>query len=205
MKKLALVLALSAAVMTAQAKDSKTITASFPSNSLAELEVDIAVGKIDLQTYNGDTIEVDILVELKESDSWFGKPDVSEATLNSNTSGDKLSLEINSDDYELSWQVKVPVNLALDVEVGVGKIDIQDLNNSADLEVGVGKIKIETTATDFKKVSLDSGVGKTAISGFGNVETSEKSMVGSTTDYRGQGQYSIDAEVGVGNIRLRRD
>lgn len=60
MKKVALVLALSAAAMTAQAEDSKTITASFPSNSLAELEVDIAVGKIDLQTYNGDTIEVEI-------------------------------------------------------------------------------------------------------------------------------------------------
>ncbi|PCK30857.1 hypothetical protein [Pseudoalteromonas piscicida] len=205
MKKIALALALSTAAMTTQAAETKTITASFPSNGLTELEVDIAVGKIDLQTYNGDSIEVEILVEPKDSDSWFGNTDVNDAQLTNKTSTNKLALEVNSDDYELSWQVKVPANLALDIEVGVGKIDIDNLNNSADLEVGVGKIKITSTAVDFKEVSLDSGVGKTAMSGYQNSATSEKSMVGSKTNYTGKGQYSIDAEVGVGNIKLRRD
>ncbi|MDW7550898.1 MULTISPECIES: hypothetical protein [Pseudoalteromonas] len=202
MKRIICALLVSSAAITAHANETKTITASFSGSDVIELEIDVAVGKVDLETYHGDTIEVEILVAPKDSDSWFSTPDVNDAELTSKSHADKLSLEVPSDDYELSWHVKVPQSVALDIEVGVGKIEVNALNNSAELEVGVGKIKVAAMASDFKQVSLDSGVGKTSMSGYPASNTAKKSMVGSKTDYSGAGRYAIDAEVGVGNISL---
>ncbi|MEI5639876.1 MULTISPECIES: hypothetical protein [unclassified Pseudoalteromonas] len=205
MKKTLLALALGLASISSQAQDSRTIKQSFDSNDISELEIDVPVGKVDLTTYQGSTVEIDILVEPKDSDDWFGDVDLSEAVLENTTSGGTLALEIDSDDYELTWTVKAPEHLALDIEVGVGKIELQNLSNSAELEVGVGKIDIHTTTDDYNRILLDSGVGKTRMSGFSFSSEQQKSMVGSTSEYNGSGRYNLDAEVGVGKIKLQRD
>lgn len=186
------------------AQDSKVIEQSFKLDKSTELEIDFPVGKIDMNTYDGDTVVVTIRLEPKDTDDWLPSSiDLSDIELHSERVRSELSLSIDNDDVKQEWEVKVPKSMRLDVEVGVGKVEIKDLANSADIEVGVGKVRIDTLENDFKKVSLDSGVGKTSLTGLVGKVESQKKMVSSQTDYHGEGKYSLDIEVGVGNIKVR--
>jgi hypothetical protein len=205
MKKL-LLAALTSAVISAPvwAEDTRTIEQSFNIENSTELEIDFPVGSLEMTSYDGDQIQVTIRLEPKNHDGWFtGKVDLSAVKLQSTRQRQELSLAIDDDNLEQTWEVKVPKSMSLDVEVGVGKIEIQALENTADVEVGVGKVRIDTAIDDFKQVNLESGVGKTSLSGFVGKAQSHKKMVSSQTEYFGSGQYNLEVEVGVGNIKVR--
>ncbi|MFC3032945.1 hypothetical protein ACFOEE_10470 [Pseudoalteromonas fenneropenaei] len=185
------------------ADDTRTITKTFSKKDSAELAIDVPVGSVDIDTYDGDSIEVTIVLSHKNDDSWFAKKiNLDEFELESKQSSKALALTIDSDDIEQEWQVKVPASMALDLELGVGNVKVVDLANSAAIEVGVGKVRIDTSLDDFKSVKLDSGVGHTSINGFSVAMNEERNMVGSEVKYRGKGEHSIAVELGVGNIRL---
>ncbi|WP_440054430.1 hypothetical protein ACSLBF_16480 [Pseudoalteromonas sp. T1lg65] len=203
MRKLALAVVISSLCVFAHAADSKTIKESFSLDDATQLEIDFPVGKLDLEVYSGSNIEVEIIVNPGNKDSWFGNStSVDDAKLETKRTAGELALAINNDDYDLTWHVRVPKSLSLDIEVGVGNIEISELQNSADIEVGVGNINITTHSSDFRSIELASGVGKTALKGFTG-DDKRKSMVGSESFYSGQGQFIIDAESGVGNVKLR--
>lgn len=186
------------------AEETKTIEQSFNLENSKELEIDFPVGSLELVSYDGDQIQVSIRIEPKDNDGWFSdKVDLSAVQLKSTRQRQELSLAIDDDNLEQHWDVKVPKSMRLDVEVGVGKVEIQALENTADVEVGVGKVRIDTAIDDFKQVSLESGVGKTSLSGLVGKAQSHKKMVSSQTEYLGSGLYNLEVEVGVGNIKVR--
>ena len=205
MKKL-LLAAFTSAVISAPAwaEDTRTIEQSFNLENSLELEIDFPVGSLEMTSYDGDQIHVTIRLEPKDNDGWFtDKVDLSAVKLKSSRQRQELSLSIDDDNLEQTWEVKVPKSMRLDVEVGVGKIEIQAFENNADVEVGVGKVRIDTAIDDFKQVNLESGVGKTSLSGLVGKAQSHKQMVSSQTEYFGSGQYTLEVEVGVGNIKVR--
>tara|TARA_Y100000588_G_scaffold378263_1_gene458492 strand:- start:915 stop:1535 length:621 start_codon:yes stop_codon:yes gene_type:complete len=205
MKKL-LLAAFTSAVISgpAWAEDTRTIEQSFNLENSLELEIDFPVGSLEMTSYDGDQIHVTIRLEPKDNDGWFtDKVDLSAVKLKSSRQRQELSLSIDDDNLEQTWEVKVPKSMRLDVEVGVGKIEIQAFENNADVEVGVGKVRIDTAIDDFKQVNLESGVGKTSLSGLVGKAQSHKQMVSSQTEYFGSGQYTLEVEVGVGNIKVR--
>ena len=89
------------------------------------------------------------------------------------------------------------------LELGVGDIEVDNFANSAAIDVGVGAVRISSALDDYQSITLDSGVGDTKISGMKNDPKHTRKMVSSTTKYRGDGQYSINVEVGVGDIKVR--
>ncbi len=205
MKKL-LLAALTSAVISAPvwAEDTRTIEQSFKLENSTELEIDFPVGSLEMTSYDGDEIKVTIRLEPKNHDGWFtDKVDLDSIQLKSKRKHQELSLTIDDDNLEQTWEVKVPKSMRLDVEVGVGKVEIQALENTADVEVGVGKVRIDTALDDYKHVNLESGVGKTSLSGFVGKAQSHKKMVSSQTEYFGSGKYNLEVEVGVGDIKVR--
>lgn len=206
MKKTLLAIVTSALLTTSVwAKEERTISQSYSPKSAAELAIEVPVGSIELTTYNGDSVEVSVTITPKNDDSWFSKNvNLDKFEIESKHSTNELSLTIDSDDIQQEWVVKVPQSMALELEMGVGKIDVEALTNSADIEVGVGNVTVETTLDDFRAISLESGVGKTSVKGFDkNIEHS-KNMVSSDVKYRGEGQHHINVEVGVGNAKVSK-
>ncbi|KZN48203.1 hypothetical protein [Pseudoalteromonas luteoviolacea] len=188
-------------VWQAHAAQSHTISQQFPATSSQALEIAFPIGKLNIETYPGDSIQVNIeLVE--KAESWLGKTDLSAIKLEQRQYGNEIYLTIDEDTVEQIWHVKVPVSLVLDAEIGVGNVSIDTLENSAEIEVGVGNVKIQSALKDYQRVDLESGVGKTKLKNFSGQSHHEKSMVGSTTQYQGKGKFQLEVDVGVGNIKV---
>ncbi|AIY64015.1 DUF4097 family beta strand repeat-containing protein [Pseudoalteromonas piratica] len=206
MKKLALAMTLIAASISTNlyAADEKRITETLTMNQGQNLEIDFPVGSIEIITVDGNELSIEIEIEGKD-EGWFSKNrDVSNIELNKRVRDNRISLEIDEDNLNQEWVIKVPKSAAIDIEVGVGSIEIQKLENSVDADVGVGSIRIDTVLDDFKRIDLSTGVGDTSIKGFSGDLESSRNIVSSETSYSGNGEYSIEAEVGVGDIKVRK-
>ena len=67
------------------------------------------------------------------------------------------------------------------------------------VEVGVGEVDVRLADNDYRKVELETGVGGTDLNGFKGV-SQERSIVSENTSWRGDGEYVISVEVGVGEV-----
>ncbi|MCF2858893.1 hypothetical protein L1286_15510 [Pseudoalteromonas sp. SMS1] len=185
----------------AQAEQAHTIKEQFSATPHQTLEISFPVGKLTVETYEGEYIHVEI--ELRENDqSWFGNTELSAIQLEQKQHSKALYLTIDEKDVDQVWHIKLPSSLALEAELGVGNINIDTLRNHAEIEVGVGNVKIQSALSDYQSIDLESGVGKTKLTHFAGKSTYEQSMVGSKTKYKGAGQYALEIDVGVGNIKV---
>ena len=185
------------------AAEEKRISESLEMTQGQNLEIDFPVGSIEIIIVEGNELTIDIAIEGKD-EGWFSQGhDVSNVTLEKRIKENRVSLEISEDNLNQEWTIKVPKFAAIDIELGVGSVNVEKLTNSLEVDVGVGSIKIDTTLNDFKSVELSSGVGDTSMKGFENVK-STRNVVSSELNYTGSGEYSIEAEVGVGDIKIRR-
>lgn len=189
---------------SAYAEDEVTINQSFKIENQQELSIDFSVGAIEVRTYKGDTVEVDIeLKQEKSGFSFFGGTSLDDIDLDVKDGEQRLSLRINEDDINQTWVVKVPEGLDLDIDLGVGDVQLMNISDSVRVDVGVGAAQVELSKDDYRRIELESGVGDTSILGFGNSVIQERQIVTSSSLYRGQGEHSIRIDVGVGDAKVR--
>ncbi|MBQ4861336.1 hypothetical protein J8L98_06495 [Pseudoalteromonas sp. MMG013] len=197
-------LVLLAAINTANAADNHIIKQYFAIEDSQVLEIDVPVGNLEMIAYDGEQIEVSVVLKSQQHGNWYPHTNnLSDIKLKSQRNQNKLSLSIDEENLQQHWHVKVPTAFRLDIEIGVGNVDIADLDNSAEVEVGVGKVRIDTNVSDFNSVSLESGVGNTSLIGLINKVQHHKKVIHSETIYHGKGAYNLEVEVGVGNIKVR--
>ncbi|MBE0369738.1 hypothetical protein [Pseudoalteromonas aurantia] len=199
-----LLLVLLAAINTASAADNHIIKQSFAIEDSQVLEIDVPAGNLEMIAYDGEQIEVSVVLKSQQHGNWYPHTNnLSDIKLKSQRNQNKLSLSIDEENLQQHWHVKVPTTFRLDIEIGVGNVDIADLSNSAEVEVGVGKVRIDTNVSDFNSVSLESAVGNTSLIGLVNKAQHHKKVIHSETIYHGKGAYNLEVEVGVGNIKVR--
>ena len=206
MKKLAIITSLVAASISANlyAADEKRITETLTLTQGQNLEIDFPVGSIEVIVVDSNKLSIEIDIEGKD-EGWFSNNrDVSTVELEKHVRDNRVSLEIDEDNLNQEWVVRVPKFAALDIEVGVGSIAIENLENSLEAEVGVGSVRVDAAVDDFKQIELSTGVGDTSLKGFSGEFENTRNIVSSEIRYSGDGKYSIEAEVGVGDIKVRR-
>ena len=188
---------------TANAKIEHEIKRNFTVDTQQTLDISFPVGSLEINTHDGN--EVKVTIELEEKNNgWFDDSDnLDELTLDSEQTANKLTLSLDNDDVQQNWLVSVPLSLAVNLDLGVGDIEINDFANSADIEVGVGAVRIDSQSDDYKYISLDSGVGDTRISGLKSDAKTSRKMVSSESEYTGSGTHTIKIEVGVGDIKIK--
>jgi len=205
MKKLLCVAAIGLALTTtyAMAKDSRELNHNFAVSGASQLDIDFPVGSLEVESYDGSEVVVTVRIEPKNDNSWFSSNvDLSDIELSHSQSASSLSLKLDNDDIQQNWHVKMPKSMAIDVELGVGDIEINDASNSVEIELGVGAVRIDSALDDYKRIELDTGVGDTKIRGLKNDGKTSRKVVSSHSSYRGNGQYDIEVEVGVGDIKV---
>jgi len=188
----------------ALAASSKRMTHSIEAASFTQVQLEMSVGEMDIEVYDGDTIELDI--ELIAERRWFSlrRNDVDDIKLDRRERGDSLYLGIDNDDLEQTWHVRLPAHLAVELEVGIGDIRIDDFSNSLTVDLGVGALEVNLASTDYAEIAATAGVGDAVIRGFGPGTDNERSLlVGADAWYAGEGRYMIEIEVGVGDARIR--
>ncbi len=189
---------------TSHAASSKRIERSFEASNLTHIDFDISVAEIDIQIYDGDTIELDIEIRADRHWWFFGRRDVDDIDLEVSQSAEYIDLRLDKDNLEQDWRVRLPAHLAVSMELGVGELEIEGLSNELNLEVGVGAVEVIVDDIDFSSVRLVTGVGDSSLRGFGRSTENERNFVGADSTYFGDGEYRIDIDVGVGDARVIR-
>jgi hypothetical protein len=195
------------AATSAFAKDVKHISKTVKVDEGQAISLNVPVGSLKVETCTCNEVTLDIRVESSEG-SWSifsSGGDVDNAELSIRERRSSMIFEVDEDDTKQKWTVTVPVSSALNIEMGVGEVDVNDLNNDLNAEVGVGSINVDLQGDDYRRIDLESGVGDTSIKGFGDKVTTKRSIVSSSAKYRGDGEYSVTVEVGVGEADIRNN
>lgn len=185
-------------VLPACADDSVTLkeTHRVPTNS--NLHFDIPIGEVELETHSGDDVKLAVTVSIKD-DNWFSDDDLSDTEMQIEVDGYDVYFSVNKKENQQDWKILIPENANIDLDVGVGAIDIEGVEQTVKVDLGVGEIEVEMAGNDYRRIDLDSGVGDVQVSGLDNAEV-ETAIVSESLDWRGDGEYKIDIEVGVGGI-----
>ena len=197
-------LALMVAASTSYADSYKHITQSISTEDFERLKLELTVGNLDIEVWDEDTVEVDI--ELKAERSWLSlrRRNVDGIELEVRENGEELYLGIDERKLEQQWSLKVPAKLAMEIEMGVGEVNIKGVHNSLALELGVGAVSVYADEIDFAKVEASVGVGDATLRGFGKGSSNDRSFVSADAYYEGDGEHHIAIELGVGEVSISR-
>ena len=176
----------------------KHIIETIDASSFKTVWLEIPVGVMDIEVYDGDKIELDIKLEPRRR--WFTwRPrNIHAVEIEIGTSGSVLVLGIDRDDLKQHWRVRLPAALALDVDVGVGDVRVIDFSNELNMEVDVGTARVDVAHQDFRSIHVSSGVGDAILRGFQQSNESKRNFVSADAYYYGEGKHRIELEVGVG-------
>lgn len=192
------------AMPLAIAQSSKRLSYEIDAAAFTRVQLEMAIGEMDIEISEGDTISLDIYLEADRN--WFSlrRPDISDLELDQRPQGDSLYLGIDRDNLEQTWRVSLPVHLALEIEVGVGDVSIAGLDNDLSLELGVGAASVDVASDNYREIAVSAGVGDAVVRGFQNSDNERRSLVGANGMYHGDGEFRIEVEVGVGDVQVRR-
>ena len=193
------------AMPMALADSYKRMNHEIDASDFETLQLEMSVGEMDIEFYDGDVIELDIQLEADRSWLTLRRRNVDDIELDQRPSGSVLYLGIDRDNIEQTWRARIPARLALEIEVGVGDVGIEGLSNDLDLDVGVGAAKVEVATENYHTVAVSAGVGDAMIRGFqGGADNERHALVGANAYYTGEGEYEIRIEVGVGDAQVRK-
>lgn len=204
MRRLTITLLALAVAGTLAADDRRVETFSFDAATLARLEIEHAVGDLEIVDSPGSTVEV---IMTARCDGW--RCDVDEIELVARTSGRTLLMEVDGyprfgGDVSVDLEIRMPAHLALEIERGVGSTEIRGITGDIEVEAGVGEIDIEADSAAFRTASAEAGVGEADVRVAGKRIRGSSSFIGGETSWReGQGSSRIELEVGVGSVDVR--
>lgn len=201
MKNLAIITTLCCLMSFPLLASQKDLNQQFDSALLQQLHINTGVGDITVEVTDSSQISVDIKV--RGSKSWFfGRTDVSDASLKSSVDNGVLSLEVPLDDTEQTWVVKVPRQLAINLQLGVGSIELDGNAGDIDADIGVGSFSAKLAVPEFKNIELSAGVGDVSLQ-TPQGKTARSHLVGAELEYAGPGEHDLAVTVGVGDATIR--
>jgi len=183
----------------------KQILHNVDASNLISVELLIPVGELDIEIYNGNEIQLEIEIDARRRWFSFRNRSVDHIELEVRDGGPKLYLGIDEQNIEQHWRVRMPAKLALEIDMGVGDIQIEDFSNNLDVEVGVGSVRVDVVDTDFELIHLTAGVGDASIQGFSHRADNERNFISAESNYHGDGELQITIEAGVGDIIVRNN
>ncbi len=186
---------------TAFAEDAITINESRSISSDSNIHINVPVGEIDLVTHDKDEIELKIVVK-PQNDGWFSGDDIEHAELEYRVDGKDVYLEVDVDKSVQKWTISIPQSANLDLDVGVGEVDLEDLYKNVNIDVGVGEVDLELATNDYHHIELDAGVGEVDLDGFKGARV-KSGLVSGSLEWDGKGEYDIEIDVGVGEIDVK--
>ena len=173
--------------------------------TLESVKLEISVADLDIEVYDGDEIQLEIDIEAQRSWWSFRRRNVDDIELEISGNGSSVYLGIDERNIEQHWRVMMPAKLALEIDMGVGDIHIENFSNSLDMEVGVGSVRVEVADTDYQLIHASAGVGDAAIRGFANRADNERNFISADAYYHGDGELEIEIELGVGDVEVRNN
>ena len=213
---LLLLTAAPAVVPAARADDDVVVrdeTASFALEGARRLDIDVPVGEVHVTA--GSTSQVQAHFKLRcDEDSRRCRDQAADLRLKPERDGEALRLVIDGYERrkkggmhhpEVELRLVLPASLAVNVEMGVGELDLRGVEGDVSVELGVGEARVEIPEAAVRSVSMDVGVGEAELRP--RSEGQRKSgflFLGNEVSWReGSGRSRVTIEVGVGEANVQ--
>ncbi len=186
----------------------KTIHETVPAAGASAVAIDFPVGELRIETGFANEVRVDLEVVC---DRWFRSCEnrIDDVELVSDLAGGTLHVEIrgygrgHTGDLEVNGTITVPAGKELEVDMGVGELDITGVSGRLDVDLGVGEVTVRMPAAKVRSVSIDAGVGDTSLRLPGGAVGEARSFVSSEIDWsEGRGEARVSVDVGVGDAAV---
>jgi len=171
--------------------------------------LDVGVGEVKIRpSQDGD---IHARVTLKKSGSWlwpFGAASKQMARAKLKVERDEGTLRMaiettrRNHRFKERWNLYLPENLDLRLDMGVGAVDIRGLQAALNVDLGVGEVDIRARREWIGDIDGEVGVGDVSVHGAENIR-SERHVVGATASAKGDGTMKISVDVGVGDCTVR--
>jgi hypothetical protein len=203
-----MIAALAPGSLAAGSDSIREITRSIPVEGRQAVRLDFPVAEIRVSGTSSPEVEVELTATCKR------EHDCEEilGSLDLETSGSGRTLRIDLVGYpkwgkgrvEIEGELLVPRKLELEVELGVGQLELKDLADDLRVELGVGEINAWIERSNTHSVTLDAGVGEVELYGTEErIEGRRSMLVGSETHWdAGAGDARVFLQVGVGEITV---
>lgn len=212
MRGLALFLGIALATPGLASAQLRTVEHAWAADGLREVELDVSVGEVTVRGTTGDRVEIRVGVGCDE-DGWgssscperAGDVDVTDRR------GDgRLSLEVDgpgiwgSRGLHLDVELLIPSRLALRLDMGVGELEIVDLEGDVAVDMGIGEVSLRMPEAALESLSLDTGIGESSLRAPSRNEESA-GLFTRTIDWRvrrGHARVRIELHIGEIDVRL---
>jgi hypothetical protein len=214
MKKLALPLAATAAVLTlwalpaAASSDQvvRTLNKQYSVEGMKGISLDFPVGELKVDAAAGRQVQIRVEIKCRP-----GRDSCEDAArdieVKAKSSGGKLSLGLDGWPHgghgmNARVQVTLPKDLPLKSELGVGEMTINGMEADLDVDLGVGEVHVNLPEAAVRSVDLDTGVGESQL--FAQGKTWESSGLVSRELHwnKGAGKASVQVDCGVGEAHV---
>lgn len=192
------------AITAVQADTDRTLSQLYSYNG-QEVVLDIDVGSVEVFATDEQEIRVEVVVSQTET-SWFtlwGSVDISGAKLDVDQNSKRVTLKLNDqDDIKQEWKVYLPRQAAVNLNVGVGSVEVSNMENDIDIDLGVGLAQVKHNII-YAATSLESGVGEVSVEDLGEKVAVERNFVRQAyynEEHTGFAQLNVN--VGVGQIEV---
>ncbi|AQS39376.1 hypothetical protein Sps_04273 [Shewanella psychrophila] len=192
----------SLAVTSASADSAKSLSQTYAYDGQKVL-LDMDIGSVKFIATDEQDIHVEVLVTPSES-NWFSlwsSLDISDVELDVVEASKEIELKLTEqDDVKQEWIVYLPRHAAINLNMGIGQVEVNNMENSIDIDLGVGHAEVNHEIL-FSSVSLESGVGEVSVNLQGQQVDVDRNFVMQTyerEDETGFGRLNVN--VGVGQI-----
>lgn len=188
----------------AYADEQVTRNYQFSISAATELVIENSVGEIEFIRGQGNEISIELTVK-SDDDGWFASGgDIHAVEMVDSRSGDELTLALEPDeDINAHWRITMPKVAHVDVDMGVGEVHGEVFTTDSRFDLGVGEIDLVLLGDDIRSIEANVGIGDTGIDGFrGGSMTNERAVVSSESQAKGQGNYRVTADIGVGDAHF---
>lgn len=193
--------------------------------------IDGGVGSIEVRPSDDDQIHVTLKVEPDDDNSRsLDDDDMAAMELEVDRTSRRIKLELNLprgvdvDDVQETWEVRIPSGIETELELGVGKVDVEgtsggllisvgvgeldlDIHSGpVEVSVGVGDVDISVSHASVGDVRADTTLGDARVRVNGErIEGSSHFGLGNRIKFDGDGQDDMEVSVKVGEIKIELD
>lgn len=214
MKKTALLL--TAVLLSAVPASADSVVRSFrqqiPAAGSDKIHLDFPVGEVTVEGWDGAQVDIDVKVACNNEWSARCEERAKEVRLVYNTSGDQIDVNFKSwpkltgsKGLHVLAHIKVPRGLAVNVELGVGELNVKGTEGDLTADLGVGEVNIRLSKESVGSVDLDTGVGESSLVAAGRRYESAGLVSREIKWHKGSGRAEVNVDCGVGEIDVVLD
>ena len=177
----------------------------FKADQISNLNLEVRSGHVVIEHHDDDNIYVEVRFSA-DDEGWFRRTaDLSKTDIAQSFRNQTLTLGFDQKGVNTEWVIYIPVIDQVEVNLGVGAVELDIINSDISVNIGVGAVEMSLPLSHYGEIGMTAGIGETTLTGARSVQ-SNRALLASNLNGEGEGdrQVSVNLGVGSGEINLTR-